>query len=130
MSQNSWNLWSSTLGTGVQDYPLVTTSKSAQWLASVLPMDARLISSAAILVAAATWIIRSSIQKRYRVPGPPRHFLLGNLLQLPSNLAFKQFTKWAQEYGMLRVVYGFPWSDGGPSVQALSFPLTFSGNMS
>ena len=106
MSQNSWNLWSSSLDLGVQDY-FPVTSKNAQWLASILPMDTRLISSAAILVAAATWIIRSSLQKRYRVPGPPRNFLLGNLLQLPSNLAFKQFTKWAQEYGMFCASYGF-----------------------
>ncbi|KIM28308.1 hypothetical protein M408DRAFT_23712 [Serendipita vermifera MAFF 305830] len=32
-------------------------------------------------------------------PGPPRHFLLGNLLQFPKDHFYKRFCEWQAEYG-------------------------------
>ncbi|KIM28300.1 hypothetical protein M408DRAFT_329411 [Serendipita vermifera MAFF 305830] len=32
-------------------------------------------------------------------PGPPRHFLVGNLFQFPKNHFYKRFCEWQKEYG-------------------------------
>ncbi|KIM28323.1 hypothetical protein M408DRAFT_329427 [Serendipita vermifera MAFF 305830] len=32
-------------------------------------------------------------------PGPPRHFLIGNLLQFPKDHFYKRFCEWQREYG-------------------------------
>ncbi|KIM28306.1 hypothetical protein M408DRAFT_329415 [Serendipita vermifera MAFF 305830] len=32
-------------------------------------------------------------------PGPPRHFLIGNLLQFPKDHFYKRFCEWQKEYG-------------------------------
>ncbi|KAI0088578.1 cytochrome P450 [Irpex rosettiformis] len=68
-------------------------------VSQLVSTDVRLVSSVAVLVIAATWIFRSSLRRRYLTPGPPRHFLFGNLLQLPSRFVFKQFSAWTHEYG-------------------------------
>lgn len=32
-------------------------------------------------------------------PGPPRHFLIGNLLQFPKDHFYKRFCEWKKAYG-------------------------------
>jgi len=33
-------------------------------------------------------------------PGPPRHFLLGNLLQFPKDRFYEKFCEWQRLYGL------------------------------
>ncbi|KAI0812768.1 cytochrome P450 [Irpex lacteus] len=48
-----------------------------------------------------SYLVYRTLYQRRAAPGPPRLPLLGNLLQLPSQLQFIQYTKWAEDYGSI-----------------------------
>ena len=55
--------------------------------------------TASLLFLIVAYVGYSRYQQRFRVPGPPRLPLLGNILQHPSQFQFIQYTKWAKDYG-------------------------------
>lgn len=55
----------------------------------------------AFLLITITYLVYETFRQWYVAPGPPRLPILGNLLQIPSELQFIRYTKWAKIYGML-----------------------------
>ncbi|KIM20898.1 hypothetical protein M408DRAFT_41311, partial [Serendipita vermifera MAFF 305830] len=41
-------------------------------------------------------------------PGPPRHFLIGSLLQFPNDHFYQRFCEWQKEYGKYIVSVELP----------------------
>lgn len=107
MEQKALGLFSSTLSNTRKYGAALFATKDAPILTPATFVGVHLISFSVVIVAAATWFIRSSLKQRHMTPGPHRHPLLGNLLQLPSHLAFKQFSAWTQEYGTSPVMLSF-----------------------
>ncbi|KAI0792996.1 cytochrome P450 [Irpex lacteus] len=68
-------------------------------LASTVTSDIRLTSSVVVLIGVATWTVFSSLRKRHSPPGPPRLPILGNVLQVPTQMPWIQFTEWSKQYG-------------------------------
>ncbi|KAI0088550.1 cytochrome P450 [Irpex rosettiformis] len=66
---------------------------------SAVLSEAKHRPGSALLVGVATWIVYASLCRRHAPPGPPRLPLLGNILQVPSELQFIPFTEWSEKYG-------------------------------
>ena len=62
----------------------------------------------ALLISATVhvfWIKRSGNSKIVSLPpGPPRTFLLGNLLQFPKDHFYDKFCEWQKEYGKVETI--------------------------
>jgi hypothetical protein len=57
------------------------------------------LTSIAVVVAVTVWTAVSYLRNRHAAPGPRRLPLLGNVLQMPLQMPWVQFTKWSQQYG-------------------------------
>ncbi|KAI0703469.1 cytochrome P450 [Cytidiella melzeri] len=68
-------------------------------LISLVVADARLSISAAVLAGLITWASLSYLRSRHEPPGPPRLPFLGNVLQVPKQMPWYQFTEWTKKYG-------------------------------
>lgn len=79
---------------------LVTNNARVDKLASALLSDSRLASvSAFLLLVVGAYLARGVYRRPHTAPGPRRLPLLGNTLQIPAELQFLQYAKWAQKYG-------------------------------
>ncbi|KAI0700095.1 cytochrome P450 [Cytidiella melzeri] len=83
----------------LQTRALALVPESVQDLSSAVTSNARLTSSAGVLVGITTWTAYSYLRSRNNAPGPTRLPLLGNVLQMPTKMQSVQFTKWSQTYG-------------------------------
>jgi hypothetical protein len=54
-----------------------------------------------VLVRGVKWLATTSGSLRHP-PGPPRHFLLGNLQDFPANHMYEKFCEWQRLYGVSR----------------------------
>ncbi|KAI0810998.1 cytochrome P450 [Irpex lacteus] len=69
-------------------------------LISVFLADSRLtLVSAFFVLVIGTYLARGVSRRLHTAPGPPRLPFLGNVLQIPAELQFLQYAKWAQKYG-------------------------------
>ncbi|KAI0700086.1 cytochrome P450 [Cytidiella melzeri] len=68
-------------------------------LASTVASDTRLASAVVVCVGVATWTVYSYLRNRHAPPGPPRLPLLGNMLQMPTQMPWIRFTEWSEKYG-------------------------------
>ena len=79
---------------------LIDAHQNIAPLASAVLRSVSLKRGAVLVVGLAPWIVFSLLRRRrHTPPGPPRLPLLGNALQIPSQLQFIQFTEWSQTYG-------------------------------
>jgi hypothetical protein len=58
---------------------------------------------AAIGVSAALYAFSSQKTRRHLPPGPPGRLLIGNLLDIPSQFAWFEFSKWRKAYDTLYI---------------------------
>jgi hypothetical protein len=62
-----------------------------------------LVFVAAIGVSAALYAFSSQKNRRHLPPGPPGRLLIGNVLDIPSQFAWFEFSKWRKTYGMFGI---------------------------
>jgi hypothetical protein len=64
------------------------------------PKDA-LVVLGALGASAALYASSSQKARRHLPPGPPGRWLIGNLLDIPAQFAWFEFSKWRKTYGKL-----------------------------
>ncbi len=64
-------------------------------------VESRSTVSAIIVIVISTYLLYLAVDRyrKPRVPGPSGLPLLGNILQVPDNAYFLQYTEWAKKYG-------------------------------
>jgi hypothetical protein len=60
-----------------------------------------LVIVGALGASAILYAISSQKTRRHLPPGPPGRWLIGNLLDIPSQFAWFEFSKWRKAYGAL-----------------------------
>jgi hypothetical protein len=58
-----------------------------------------LVVLGALGASAALYAFSGQKTRRHLPPGPPGRFLIGNLLDIPSQFAWFEFSKWRKAYG-------------------------------
>lgn len=74
--------------------------QSMQELTNIFVGDTRAAYITVLFFLVTTYLLLGIYRGRHKAPGPRRLPILGNLLQMPTELQFVQFSKWAQKYGM------------------------------
>ncbi len=74
--------------------------QSMQELTKTIVGDTRVGYVTVLLLFLTAYLLLGVYRGRHKAPGPGRLPILGNLLQMPTELQFVQFSKWSQKYGM------------------------------
>ncbi|KAI0810997.1 cytochrome P450 [Irpex lacteus] len=73
--------------------------QSMQELTKTVVGDTRVEYVTVLLLFVTAYLLLGIYRRRHKAPGPRRLPILGNLLQMPTDLQFVQFSQWAQKYG-------------------------------